>query len=223
LVEIPGRCSAPTSARREAASGSASERERFGVEITGQVFRANERAPGGSERERQRARAVRARIHRAGFPHRRAQAGIQRERASASASGSLVCHRVGIRCGHCWYPPGRAIQSSSRAHRSPPLAIESIKYSIHAARPVPRRGEAARRCQKASRSRRRFLRESGEFSAGSGQRFSENRQDHDAFFIAFPSGTEIAITPFLLPFLPSQKLPRKKPCQRETFAGTVFS
>ena len=60
MVEIPGRYPAPTSARREAASGSASERERFGVEVTGQVSRANERRPGCSERERQRARAVRS-------------------------------------------------------------------------------------------------------------------------------------------------------------------
>src|SRR3990170_5010033 len=70
----PGRCSAPTSARREAASGSASERERFGVEVTGQVSRANERAPGGSERERQRARAVRGGGHRAGIERQRARA-----------------------------------------------------------------------------------------------------------------------------------------------------
>jgi len=56
----PGRCSAPTSARREAASGSASERERFELGSIAQVSPIGERRPGSSESERQRARAVRS-------------------------------------------------------------------------------------------------------------------------------------------------------------------
>jgi len=79
---------------------------------TGQVFRANERAPGGSERERQRARAVRGGDHRAGVPRQRARAGRQRAGAPASASGSSS-------------DPSRRFPPSASAGRDPARASVS--------------------------------------------------------------------------------------------------